>query len=69
MNKQVLKGFIIGLIFGIIITFISSYLIMNRFQIVNGTRTLNTNGMVKIDKLTGKTWALSKREERWIIIY
>lgn len=69
MNKQYLKGLIIGLVIGMIISFISSYLLMNRYQIINGSRTANTNGMVKIDKLTGETWGLSLRNEKWIRIY
>lgn len=63
-----MRGFIIGLTIGLVISFISSYLLMNRFQIINGSRTINTNGMVKIDKLTGETWGLSRVNEEWVKI-
>lgn len=69
MNKQFLKGLIVGLTIGVIITALSSYLLFNRYQIVAGAPTRNTNGTVKIDKLTGETWVLSARDEKWTKIH
>lgn len=69
MNKQFLKGLIVGLTIGIVVTALSFYLLFNRYQIVAGAPTRNTNGTVKIDKLTGETWVLSARDEKWTKIH
>jgi len=55
MEKQFVKGALIGLLIGLLIGMALSYMLYNRYEISQAQNPTNT-GSIKIDKITGKTW-------------